>query len=348
MAYFLGRDVDIAITTEHATQGVVVKEWTNLASEKVAGALNFAQTGSTAETIVAAGDKSLIFAGPKAASTVGGTTYNGAFGDLTGDGTDLKAITWDNQPNNITALDVSLGVQDEDVAFIGQRNILKAEVKKENSITITRKKSDTMWDAVYNDARFGIKESNSITAPTATVRLPGMFDGLSAPDFVGCGYRLIIRFAEAPAIATAIVDQSGGIPAGDTTLNFDSTTGMVAGDYLEFGGPTSVNSTGGTVNEHEIIKIGTVASATQLTGCTRAQKGTEAFALADNDKCVIRGAGTGEVLVMRNCYVTEHSVTLQVDGSQEESMTFMSYTDPKVYDGITGGEWDDATTASEL
>ena len=145
-----------------------------------------------------------------------------------------------------------------------------------------------------------------------------------------------------------IVDQSGGIPSGDTTLNFDSTTGMVAGDYLEFGGPTSVNSTGGTVNEHEIIKIGTVASATQLTGCTRAQKGTEAFALADNDKCVIRGAGTGEVLVMRNCYVTEHSVTLQVDGSQEESMTFMSYTDPKVYDGITGGEWDDATTASEL
>ena len=54
------------------------------------------------------------------------------------------------------------------------------------------------------------------------------------------------------------------------------------------------------------------------------------------------------LLVFRNCYITEHNVTLQVDGTQEESMTLMSYTDPKIYDGIKGGEWDDATDATEL
>ena len=42
MAYFLGRDVDIAITTEHPTQGVVVKTWDNIADKYLAGALDFA------------------------------------------------------------------------------------------------------------------------------------------------------------------------------------------------------------------------------------------------------------------------------------------------------------------
>jgi len=53
-------------------------------------------------------------------------------------------------------------------------------------------------------------------------------------------------------------------------------------------------------------------------------------------------------LVFRNCYVTEHGVSLQVDGSQEETLTLMSYTDAKIYDGITGGQWDDPTLVTEL
>ena len=72
----------------------------------------------------------------------------------------------------------------------------------------------------------------------------GLFDGLRAPDFADCGYRVYIRFKE-------------------------STT------------------------QHE-----------------------------------------GEVFVLRNCYITEHSVSMSADSTQEETLTFMSYVDPLIFDGV--------------
>ena len=51
---------------------------------------------------------------------------------------------------------------------------------------------------------------------------------------------------------------------------------------------------------------------------------------------------------MRNCYVTEHSVTVSADGSQEESMTWMSSVDPVIFDGATDADLVAATGATEL
>ncbi len=338
MAYFLGRDVDIAITTEHAEQGVVVKEHlTSSGSYKdrlFAAVMDWKQ-GETTHNFLTA-DASKVFAGPKAMSLDLGVTaasQRAPFGNLTGDGSTLSAQTWDNTPNNLTALDVSLGVQDEDVAFIGQRNILKAEVKKENTLSLTRKKSDAMWDAVYNDARFGVKENNTMVAPTHEAPFPGLFDGLSAPDFVGCGYRVVVKFA-APAETTTTL--TADRDASQTAFTVGSTAGMVAGGYFQIDG--------------EIMKIVNVDSSTSLTGTLRGQRGTTAAAhtASGNTVYYYGPAGVGEVLVFRNCYITEHSVSLQVDGSQEETLALMSYTDPKIYDGIKGGEWDEATLVTEL
>ena len=95
------------------------------------------------------------------------------------------------------------------------------------------------------------------------------------------------------------------------------------------------------------MKITNISGVTLTV--TRGQLGTTAAThLIDQDVYNLGAGGEGEVLVFRNCYVTEHGVTLQVDGSQEETLTLMSYTDPKIYDGITGGNWDDSTTVSEL
>jgi hypothetical protein len=44
--------------------------------------------------------------------------------------------------SDITGVDVSIGAQDEDISFMGLRNVGKIEVKKDTSVTITRKKSD--------------------------------------------------------------------------------------------------------------------------------------------------------------------------------------------------------------
>jgi len=258
MAYFLGRDLNLAISTEKPNLGVYVDE--GLATDTLVPIINDFQHGATVEPYVA-GHKTKLFAGPLA---VDSNTGNTVFGELTGAGTsnNLIAVAWNNEPDNMVGVDISFGSQDEDVAFIGQRNIMKAEIKKENSITITRKKKDAMWDAMYNYCRFGIDETTDDAAPqaeaAATIAGQPYFDGLSAPDFVDCGYRVYLQFK---------------------------------------------------------------SSST---------------------------AGTGETFVMRNCYITEHSVTVSADGSQEESLTLMSYVDPVIFDGATDADLVAATGATEL
>ena len=153
----------------------------------------------------------------------------------------MADVEWNNEPDNLTAIDISMGVMDEDVAFIGQRNVLKAEVKKENTISITRKKKDAMFETVYNSARFGL--ADGLTTCPASPFTSGLFDGLSAPDYGECGYRVYIRFK-------------------------DSST-----------------------------------------------------------------ADEGEIFVLRNCYITEHTVSMSADSTQEETLTLMSYTDPIVATG---------------
>ena len=245
MAYFLGRDVELAITTEHNDLGVTVQE--NSYDVLIPTLVEFDNDASV-NKYSAATDKAKLFAGPRA--TDDSTPNNGPWGDITCGSTDkatdnsttlIQSEAWNNEPDNLTAIDLSMGVMDEDVAFIGQRNVLKAEVKKENSISITRKKKDAMWDAIYNEGRFGIAKDTTAAVANQT---DGMFDGMRAPDFSDCGYRVYIRFKE-------------------------STT-----------------------------------------------------------------ANAGEVFILRNCYVTEHSVSMSADSTQEETLTLMSYTDPLVFDGV--------------
>ena len=358
MAYFVGRDVDIAITTEHPTQGVVVREPLSTAggapaliNQHIAIAVDFLH-GSSAHADVkydATNDKAVLFAGPKAMSFDLGCDENGVFGDLGGSGSVpaqtqnlVDSQAWNNQPDNLTGMELSLGVMDEDVAFIGQRNILKAEIKKDNSVTLTRKKSDKVWDGIYNDARFGIKESNTVAVPTADTPLPGLFTGLSAPDFVTCGYRVVLRFSEkVPVDSGATIDDSTTFDFDDVTLTVSDRSSFSVGDYILL--DKGVN------NKEEILKITAKPGGGQDLTVTHAQYGTEAVNHSDGVSIYNLGAGgEGEVIVLRNCYITDHAVTLSADGSQEESLSLQSYTDPKIYDGITGGQWDDQTTSAEL
>ena len=244
MAYFLGRDVELAITTEHNNLGIVFQEALDSTDEVGAAIVDF--TTGTSVNIYATAEKANLFAGPRAAVSA----TEGPWGDISpGNATtkftdntlNMVDAEWNNEPDNLTAIDLSMGVMDEDVAFIGQRNILKAEVKKENSISITRKKKDAMWDCIYNEARFGIGKDVTVATVDSTT---GLFDGLRAPDFADCGYRVYLRFKE---------------------------------------------------------------HATSLYG---------------------------EVFILRNCYVTEHSVSMSADSTQEETLTLQSYIDPLVLDGV--------------
>ena len=236
MAYYLGRDLDFALTTEHATKGLVVQESSTTGVQEVV-IRNWADGETSAVSFDSSDDRVNLFA---AALNFGdsGTTLFGemALGINPSDGSDVSEA-WDNRPDNITGIDLSLSTTDEDVQFIGQRNVLKAEIKKENSITLTRKKNDEVWTTIYNEARFGLNESGTIG------------NGHYQPDFTSYGYRVALKFKD---------------------------------------------------------------------------------------------GASGEVLILPNCCITEYSVTLSADASQEESMTLLSYVHPIILSGADNAAQDDA------
>ena len=130
MAYFLGKDVAVYISTEDTVSG-------SFANVSAGGAVSFDAATGTYQ-----------FAGP-----LSGTTD-----------TQLVAET------NLTGIDLSIGAVDEDITYMGKRQVTKAEIKKETTVSLTRKKSDIGWDGIFNNGGrqgcSGRSEISSLQEPT--------------------------------------------------------------------------------------------------------------------------------------------------------------------------------------
>jgi len=120
MAYFTGRDVSEWVVTEHATDGIARRDAANgtepMDRLKVYGDVNTVSTGASTAAIL------------------------GCLGNA-------GEPNW--QISDITGLDVSIAAQDEDISYIGLRNVGKIEVKKDTSITLTRKKGDNKLSLMF-------------------------------------------------------------------------------------------------------------------------------------------------------------------------------------------------------
>ena len=77
--------------------------------------------------------------------------------DVTLDGNDELRI------DDVVGVDFTFGAMDEDIAYMGQRTALKAEIKKEITVTITKKKSNNAFSLLFNEARCGIRATDGST-----------------------------------------------------------------------------------------------------------------------------------------------------------------------------------------
>ena len=116
-----------------------------------------------------------------------------------------------NMITDLVGIELSLGKTDEDIAFFGQRTGLKAEIKNEVTLTLTRKKSDARFELLFNKARDGLMtytdsdlDTADIDAATAvaanvlpsvgTVKLnQGGPDGTKVQPNQNFGYRLHLQ-----------------------------------------------------------------------------------------------------------------------------------------------------------
>ena len=209
MVYFLGRDLTVALTTESIYAGLVstdgiAKLRDTTGSANAAGITNWTGSNGT------------LFAGARVAES------DSVFGDVAqGVGQDVN-----NEVVNLTGVDLSLGAMDEDLSFIAQRATMRVEVKKENSITLTRKKTNDLWDVIYNDARFGLIENFDTTLAASAADLQ-IEDGLTAPDFPAYGYRVYLKFrdhTDANSVGLAMAIPNCCITEHSITLGADATT----------------------------------------------------------------------------------------------------------------------------
>lgn len=180
MAFFLGRDVDIFINTE--------------AVHHATAAGVFVDAAGDLDVVSGSGD--LTFALPLDSGTNAGC-----------------------EVQNLTGVDVSIGAVDEDITYFGERSVTKAEIKKETVVTLTKKKSNNVFDGVYNNgARYGVSGATYGTAFSDGLGMPSQ---QKAGSDITYGYRIHVRMkngVETFSIPNACVQSH------TTTLNADGTS----------------------------------------------------------------------------------------------------------------------------
>jgi hypothetical protein len=123
MTYFLGRDVEVYLTTESAT----------------------APSGGNACSIVVD-----TVSGAKLLRSDDGGSEDPVSGSMIPQMAFAAAVS--GSVLDLTGLDLSIGVSDEDVGpFLGSPQIMqKVELRKETVVTLTRKKDDNFFDVLFN------------------------------------------------------------------------------------------------------------------------------------------------------------------------------------------------------
>ena len=149
--------------------------------------------------------------------------------------TGTQGVDASNIISDITGLDISIGTVDEDIVYLGQKTALKAEIKNEVTLVLTRKKGDgsssaqshELFAALFNEARCGLlHEDGTIDAEVGETDSKLSFDNsLTMPtataDGSNFGYRLHLQMKESTEVMSL---KNMCMTEYSTTLNPDGIT----------------------------------------------------------------------------------------------------------------------------
>jgi hypothetical protein len=107
--------------------------------------------------------------------------------------------------------------QQEDITYFGIRSTTKAEIKKETTVTLTKKKNDNVMEAIYSGARYGVSGSSVGDS---------LSDGLTMPSLqkvssnISYGYRIHVVLKSGSEVFTI---PNNCVQAHTVSINADGT-----------------------------------------------------------------------------------------------------------------------------
>jgi hypothetical protein len=119
--------------------------------------------------------------------------------------------------SDVTGVDLGIGVTDEDITYMGSKTVLKAEIKKETTVSLTRKKKDNVWDVVFNGlCRWGAASN----APISSLVQPTTISD-SGGTATTYGYQILITLKASEEVFKV---PNAVITGHSVSLNADGTT----------------------------------------------------------------------------------------------------------------------------
>tara|TARA_R100000458_G_C8277133_1_gene252579 strand:- start:2577 stop:3560 length:984 start_codon:yes stop_codon:yes gene_type:complete len=327
MTYFLGRDVDVYITLE---DGEHADKCVGLVAAPDSG--NFPTVG-------------LIATGSTAPS-----------GNIFANGMDSDANVLASRVHDLTGVDLSISSSDEDVGpFLGQVSTQSVELRKEHIVTLTHKKGDEVWDAVYNGP-------SQITDYEGSIALSSMDGGTGQANLTGALVEIqkckvgdyvggidgipygatIASLTEAGAnsvveLSTNLTDTLSGVAPIINSLPTFQRQGARYGIMFDKDDSYTEKVSMGRTNPKHVVSG---ALVTRMFPSEKVYYGYRVH---------VRLKDQVEVYTVRNCAITGHTVSLNADGTSEETLELKTTVMPIMYTGSSTNTFYKAnSTAGEL
>ena len=316
MTYFLGRDVNVYVTLEALT-----------ASKAMGLATDVTNSNLPVASII-----------PSGAVAPGGNIFANTMED---DSTVLASRVHD-----LTGVDLSISTSDEDVGpFLGQVSTQSVELRKEMTITLTHKKGDEVWDAIYNGPSSGLffegriskaadfnttSASTTATMSTTTnLRVGMLIDSPGVPRGA-----VIASITDATTIEMSVNATANGTGVDASCLDLPT--------FLHQGGRFGVAYSG----TEGLISMGRSNPKSAVSGATYALHPSNPVNYGY--RVHIRLKDAVEVYTVRNAAITGHTVSLNADGVSEETLELKSSVLPVLYTGATNTFNKVLTTVGEM